>query len=104
MASQVYVLGGYQSDFSQNWARNGQEIFDAFRDTVHAGLQAAALDPSDIEVAHVGNFAAEIFCGQGPPWWFFRRLRSAVLGHPGEPPRSRLCIGQHCRAVCSRRD
>ena len=30
MTSQVYVLGGYQTDFSQNWARNGLELFDAF--------------------------------------------------------------------------
>ena len=28
MTERVYILGGYQTDFSQNWARNGVEIFD----------------------------------------------------------------------------
>ena len=65
MAERVYILGGYQTDFSQNWARNGVEIFDGFRDTVRAALDTVDLEPEAVEVAHVGNFAAELFCQQG---------------------------------------
>ncbi len=82
MTSQVYVLGGYQTDFSQNWARNGLELFDAFRDTVQAGLAATKIEPKDVQVAHVGNFAAEVFCGQGHLGGFFSASDPAFAGVP----------------------
>lgn len=82
MASKVYVLGGYQTDFSQNWARNGQELFDVFKDTVHKGFAATGLEPKDVEVAHVGNFAAEVFCGQGHLGGFFAASDPSLAGIP----------------------
>jgi acetyl-CoA C-acetyltransferase len=82
MAAQVYVLGGWQSDFAQNWARNGKEIFDAFRDTVHAGFDATGLEPGDVDVAHVGNFVAEMFCGQGHLGGFFAASDAKLAGIP----------------------
>ncbi len=82
MTSQVYVLGGHQTDFSQNWASNGQELFDAFRDTVQAGLAATKIEPRDVQVAHVGNFAAEVFCGQGHLGGFFAASDPAFAGVP----------------------
>ena len=71
MASKVYILGGYQTDFAQNWARNELDLFDVFKDTVHKGLNETNLEPKDIEVAHVGNFTAELFCNQGHLGGFF---------------------------------
>ena len=82
MAGDIYVLGGWQSDFAQNWQRNGRELFDAFRDTVTAGLDAVQLEPQDIEVAHVGNFAAEVFCGQGHLGGFFAASDPQLAGVP----------------------
>ena len=82
MTDRVYLLGGYQTDFSQNWQRNGEEIFDGFRNTVEAGLQSADLDPEDIDVAHVGNFAAELFCRQGQLGGFFAALHPVFSGLP----------------------
>lgn len=82
MTDRVYLLGGYQTDFSQNWQRNGEEIFDGFRNTVEAGLQSADLDPADIDVAHVGNFAAELFCRQGQLGGFFAALHPVFSGLP----------------------
>jgi len=82
MTERVYLLGGYQSAFSQNWARNGLEIFDAFHDTVKAACEATALEPEDIEVAHIGNFAAELFCKQGHLGGFFAALHPAFSGLP----------------------
>ena len=63
MASPVYILGGYQTDFKRNWAREGKEIFDLFKDTLDGGLAETKLDASEIETAHVGNFASEMFLG-----------------------------------------
>ncbi len=53
MTERIYILGGYQSDFSRNWSRNGQELFDGFRGAVQGTLQAVGLEPEKIEVANV---------------------------------------------------
>jgi acetyl-CoA C-acetyltransferase len=65
MAGDVYILGGWQTDFAANWAREGLEIADAVRNVLEGGLAATGLAARDIETVHVGNFAAELFCGQG---------------------------------------
>ncbi len=65
MASAIYVLGGYQTDFAANWARNGLELADGIRDVLEQGLDSVDLEPRDLDTAHVGNFAGELFCGQG---------------------------------------
>jgi acetyl-CoA C-acetyltransferase len=82
MAERVYILGGYQTDFSQNWARNGLEIFDMFAITVQSAFEAVNLEPEVVEVAHVGNFAAELFCRQGHLGGFFAALHPAFSGLP----------------------
>jgi acetyl-CoA C-acetyltransferase len=82
MAQRVYILGGHQTDFSQNWARNGVEIFDGFRDTVQGAFESVGLEPEAVEVAHVGNFAAELFCQQGHLGGFFAALHPAFSGIP----------------------
>jgi len=78
----VYVLGGWQSDFSQNWTREGMEIADAFAVTMREGLAAAKLDASEIETGHVGNFVAEMFAGQGILGGFFAQVDPAFDGMP----------------------
>ena len=82
MSKRVYVLGGYQTDFSENWARNGAEIFDVFQDTVLSALDVVNIKPEQIEVAHVGNFAAELFCKQGHLGGFFAAAHPAFSGLP----------------------
>ncbi len=82
MVERVYILGGYQTDFSQNWARNGIELFDAFGGTVRAAFDAVDLEPEAVDVAHVGNFAAELFCRQGHLGGFFAALHPAFSGLP----------------------
>jgi acetyl-CoA C-acetyltransferase len=61
----VYILGGWQSDFRRNWAREGMEIADGFGETLTGGLEATGLEPGDIDVGHVGNFVGDLFAGQG---------------------------------------
>jgi acetyl-CoA C-acetyltransferase len=65
MAGDVYILGGWQTDFAANWAREGLEIADGIRRVMEGGLEATGLGAREIETVHVGNFAAELFCGQG---------------------------------------
>lgn len=82
MTERVYLLGGLQTDFARNWQREGRELFDVFRDTLLEALETTALEPSDIEVAHVGNFTAELFCGQGHLGGFVAATHPDLAGVP----------------------
>jgi acetyl-CoA C-acetyltransferase len=53
MKNRVYILGGHQTDFAQNWSRSDLDLFDVFKDTVKNGLLKTNLEPSDIDVAHL---------------------------------------------------
>ena len=67
----TYILGGWQSDFSVNWTREGMELADGFAQVVREGLAATGLEAKDIECGHVGNFVADLFAGQGLLGGFF---------------------------------
>lgn len=65
MSAPVYVLGGAQTDFARNWAREGLSIYDMFRETLDSALTKTGISPEQIEVGHVGNFVGDLFTGQG---------------------------------------
>lgn len=66
MAGQdVFVLGGAQTDFSRVWTREGLDVADLIREVVQDALVAAQVGAEEIEVGHVGNFAGELYVGQG---------------------------------------
>jgi acetyl-CoA C-acetyltransferase len=78
----TFILGGWQSDFSAVWSRQGADIADAFSASVNAGLAATGLDVSDIETGHVGNFTAELFARQGLLGGFFGLIDPGFNGLP----------------------
>ena len=82
MQKRVYILGGYQSDFAQNWYRNELDLLDVFEETIAKGLQSVDLEPKDVDVAHVGNFTAELFCNQGHLGGFFVSSHPDFFGLP----------------------
>ena len=61
----VFVLGGAQTDFARNLTREGVALADLCAEATQAGLTAAGVEAAEVEVGHVGNFAGELFCGQG---------------------------------------
>jgi acetyl-CoA C-acetyltransferase len=61
----VHVLGGFQTDFARNWSKEAKHLVAMMREAVLGALEATRVEPSEIEVAHVGNFAAELYCMQG---------------------------------------
>jgi acetyl-CoA C-acetyltransferase len=65
MTRPVYILGGYQTDFARNWTKEGKHISAMIREAVIGGLQATSVEPSEIQVGHIGNFAAELYAMQG---------------------------------------
>lgn len=61
----VFVLGGAQTDFARSWSRDSAEpLRDMLAGAVHGALDDAAVPAADVQTAHVGNLAAELFTGQ----------------------------------------
>ena len=67
----VYVLGGAQTDFARNWSKEGKHFVAMMREATLAALEATRIEPREVETAHVGNFAAELYAKQGHVGAFF---------------------------------
>src|SRR5262245_58655681 len=63
--SNVWILGGYQSDFARNFTREGRDFAGLTSEVVESTLAAAKVDTADIEVVHVANAFGEMFSRQG---------------------------------------
>jgi acetyl-CoA C-acetyltransferase len=61
----VWVLGGYQSDFARNLTREGHDFADLTAEVVDSTLSATKVDAADIDVVHVANAFGEMFARQG---------------------------------------
>ncbi len=64
-SSDVWLLGGYQTDFARNFSREGLDFADLTGEVVRRTLESAKVDADDIGVVHVGNAFGELFAGQG---------------------------------------
>ena len=62
--SDVYILGGYQTDFARNWTKENKHFSALMRESVLGALETCDIAPEEVESAHVGNFAAELYCMQ----------------------------------------
>ena len=82
MSQDIYILGGSQTDFARNWAREGLEVYDMFEQALREGIAEAGLEPQEIEVGHVGNFVADLFAGQGLLGGFFGQVFPELTGLP----------------------
>lgn len=61
----IWVLGGYQSDFARNLHREGLDVADLTREVTRGTLEASGVDASQVEVVHVGNAFGQLFTAQG---------------------------------------
>jgi len=59
----TYVLGGAQTDFARNIAKEGLEVSDLVREATLATLAAA--DVETVDTIHVGNAFGQLYNGQG---------------------------------------
>jgi acetyl-CoA C-acetyltransferase len=82
MTRPVYILGGYMTDFARNWTKEGKHISAMIREAVTGGLHATGVEPREIEVGHVGNFAAELYAMQGHLGAFLVDVDPAFSGLP----------------------
>jgi acetyl-CoA C-acetyltransferase len=80
--SPVYILGGAQSDFARNWTKEGKHFVAVMRETVTDALETTKIEPRDVQTAHVGNFAAELYSKQGQLGAFFLETDPSFSGLP----------------------
>src|SRR5580704_15178755 len=78
----VYILGGGQSDFARNWNKEGKHFSAVMREAVNSAMQQARIEPREIQTAHVGNFAAELYGKQGQLNAFFLETDPSFTGLP----------------------
>ena len=78
----VYILGGAQTDFARNWAREGLKIYDMFAEVLRDGVADSGIEPEQIEVGHVGNFVGDLFSRQGLIGGFFAEVYPQLNGIP----------------------
>jgi acetyl-CoA C-acetyltransferase len=83
----VYLLGGYQTDFQRNLAAEGVDdaLFSLIRESALGAIADAAIEASDVQRAHVGNHASEVFTGQS----HLGAMLPAVMDEWRELPSSR---------------
>ncbi len=82
MAMPVYILGGYQTDFARNWQKEGKDFVAMVQEAVRGALEEVGIEPREVEAAHVGNFAAELYCHQGHLGAFLLEVDPAFSGLP----------------------
>src|SRR6187551_93781 len=61
----VWILGGYQSDFARNLTREGHDFAELTAEIVENTLERAQIAAHDIGVVHVANAFGEMFTRQG---------------------------------------
>jgi len=73
MDNSVFILGGYQTDFSRNFAKEGKNEIALLKETMAMTLKDSGLSKKDLrELANAGkaeifegNFISELYCKQG---------------------------------------
>jgi acetyl-CoA C-acetyltransferase len=65
MDTDVWILGGYQSDFARNLTKENLDFADLTREIIDATLASAKVDAGEIGVVHVANAFGEMFAEQG---------------------------------------
>ena len=90
MGQEVFILGGSQTDFQRNWAKEGKSILALMREVVEDTLKSTGISLQEItRIAHlnrmgvfVGNFDAEQFVNQAHLGAFATEIDRAFYGVP----------------------
>ena len=44
-STDIYILGGSQTDFARNWAREGRQLYDMFSECLQEAVANAEIEP-----------------------------------------------------------
>lgn len=64
MSTNIWVLGGHQTDFARNLTKEGVGFDGLTDEVVTRTLDAAGIDATDVGTVHVANAFGELFTGQ----------------------------------------
>ncbi|MEN9506792.1 MAG: hypothetical protein RI958_2718 [Actinomycetota bacterium] len=64
MSTQIWVLGGHQTDFARNLTKEGVGFDRLTDEVITRTLEAARLEAAEVETIHVANAFGELFTGQ----------------------------------------
>ncbi len=78
----LFVLGGAQTDFARNYAREGSDVSDLVADVVRDTLADARVEASQVQTIHVGNAFGQLFNGQGHLGAMPATVEPALVGVP----------------------
>lgn len=78
----IWVLGGYQSDFARNLAREGGSFSSLTAEVVDGALASAGVPAAAVEVLHVANAFGELFAGQAQLGAMPATVRDDLWGLP----------------------
>ncbi len=98
--SNIWILGGYQSDFARNFTREELDFANLAEEVVNHTLDAAKVPATDIEVIHVGNAFGQLFAGQGQLGAMPATVHPDLWGCALVSARGGVRIGQY-RCTCS---
>jgi len=76
----IFILGGWQSDFAEK--APGGLIFPLLESATVGAMDDARVGAADVDVIHVGNFAGEIFNGQGQLGGMVAAVHPDLAGKP----------------------
>jgi len=82
MKKNVFILGGFQSDFAQDWAQKENSIFELFASTLNQALETTGIDPKEVERGHVGNASGDMLTGFAQMGGFFGMADPRFAGMP----------------------
>lgn len=88
--SEVYILGGAQTDFARNWTKEGKGMVALLKEVMADGLTSAGITFDDVTslnqenriACFVGNFIAEKYIDQGHLGAFLTEINEAFYGVP----------------------
>ena len=80
--TEIYILGGSQTDFARNWAREGKSLYDMFAAALSDAVESSGIDPAQIQSGHVGNFVGDLFAHQGLINGFFGHVYPELSNIP----------------------
>lgn len=88
--NKVYVLGGTQKDFEQNWTKEGKGVVALLKKVIADGLERVSLTYDDIKelnkenrvACFVGNFIAENYINQGHFGALLTEINESICGVP----------------------
>ena len=78
----TFVLGGAQTDFARNFAREGADLAAVVGEVVDGALAAAGVEARDVGAIHVGNAFGELFVQQAQMGALPATARPALWGVP----------------------